>query len=215
MHEDSPIIEATPRKRIGTRYAKRERQAGRLPVNVYGHGEAPVAATVDARTTLRHIHAGEKVFRLMLEGQSVQVVLLKELQFDHLGTNIVHADLARVDLNERIRARVPIRLIGMPKVPAGSVLVHPTSEIEIECMLSRLPDELEVDVTVLTPDSPIHARDVKLPYDTMKLLTDPDAILAAFTRAAAEEVAESATIGGGAAAPEVITERKKEAGDKA
>lgn len=214
MHEDSPIIEATPRKRIGTRYAKRERQAGRLPVNVYGHGEAPVSATVDARSTLRHIHAGEKVFRLQIEGQKEQVVLLKELQFDYLGTNIVHADLARVDLNERIRARVHIRLIGMPKVPAGSVLVHPTSEIEIECMLSRLPDELEVDVSELTPESPIHARDVKLPYDTMKLLTDPDAILAAFTRAAAEETAESATVGT-AAAPEVITERKKEPGDKA
>lgn len=213
MHEDSPIIEATPRKKIGTRYAKRERQAGRLPVNVYGHGEAPVAATVDARTTLRHIQAGEKVFRLKLDGQGEQVVLLKELQFDYLGTNIVHADLARVDLTERIRARVHVKLIGSPKVPAGSVLIHPTSEIEIECMLSRLPDEIEIDVSQLTPESPIHARDVKLPYDTMKLLTDPEAILAAFTRAAAEESAESATVGG-SAGPEVLTERKKD-GDKA
>src|SRR5262245_7919918 len=113
MKQTTPTIAATKRERIGTRYAKRLRDQGRMPAVVYGHGQDPVHVAVDTRETLHHIHKGEKVFKLDLAGASEkeQMILLKDLQFDYLGTHIVHADFARVDLNERVHTRVAIHLI--------------------------------------------------------------------------------------------------------
>src|SRR5690606_11310022 len=103
MHEQSPILEAMKRERVGSRYARRERAAGKMPAVLYGHGQEPVALSVDAKQAVTHIHKGEKVFRLNLAGENAeQTVLLRDVQFDHLGTRIVHCDFARVDLDERV-----------------------------------------------------------------------------------------------------------------
>src|SRR5690242_19023113 len=116
MHEKAPLLSAKKRERLGTRYCERIRKSGGLPAVVYGHGAQPIPVYVEAHNALAHIHAGEKVFRMDLadvqDGFKDQIVLLKELQFDYLGTNPVHVDFARVDLNERVRTRVPIHLVG-------------------------------------------------------------------------------------------------------
>lgn len=215
MHENSPILNAKRRERVGTRYCNRIRQAGGLPAVVYGHGEAPIPIAVDAKETVTHLTRGEKLFQLRMEGESqAQVVLVKELQFDHLGTNVVHADFARVDLEERVEVRVPIHLVGeaIGLKTAGTVLMHPTSEVEIACKVAHLPEFLEVDITELGAGQILHASDIKLPLPTMELLTEPGAIVAQIAThlpqgEGAETTEEGAEVSG-QTQPEVITERK-------
>jgi large subunit ribosomal protein L25 len=172
MHEKQPILTATRRDRLGSRYAKRFREAGKLPAVMYGHGQEPIPIAVDAKEALSHIHRGEKVFKIALDGatgpDAGQIVLLKELQFDYLGTNIVHADFARVDLTERVRTRVPVRLIGEAKglKEAGAILMHPVGELEIECRVTDMPDALEVDISGLQVGQSITAGQVRLPRPT-------------------------------------------------
>lgn len=212
MHENAPLLNATIRERVGTRYSNRIRQAGGLPAIVYGHGEAPVAVSVDAKQTLNYLHKGEKVLQLQIEGHGeVQNVLVKDLQFDYLGTNVVHADFARVDLEERIDVNVSIHLVGeaVGLKTAGATLMHPTNEIEIECKVANLPDFLEVDVSGLEAGEAIHASDIKLPLETMKLRSDPDLIIAQIiVQSVVEEETEESGEVDGAAQPEVITEKK-------
>src|SRR5689334_12008780 len=103
MHEKSPVLNAKTREKLGTRYTKRVREQGGLPAIVYGHKETPVPVSIDSKEAMSHIHKGEKVFRLQMDGKKEpQIVLLKEVQFDHLGTNVVHADFARVSLTDRV-----------------------------------------------------------------------------------------------------------------
>ena len=78
MHENAPVIEAKRRERTGSRYADRIRKQGGLPGIVYGHGEEPVPIYADAVETVSHIHKGEKVFILRLDGAD-QHVLLKDI----------------------------------------------------------------------------------------------------------------------------------------
>jgi len=214
MHESQPVLTATRRERVGSRYCNRIRQAGGLPAVVYGHGEAPVAIAVDAKETVRHLTKGEKLFTLRLEGESAgQVVLIKDLQFDHLGTNIVHADFARVDLEERVAVRVAVHLVGeaIGLKTAGAILIHPTNEVEIECKVANLPDQLEVDITNLEAGGILHAGDIHLPLPTMKLLTDAQSIIAQIV--VQGELVEATGEAGavvGAAEPVVITEKKEE-----
>ncbi len=219
MHEDAPILKAKTRERTGTRYSKRVRDAGGMPAIVYGHGEKPAPVVMEAHELNRMIHDGEKIFRMELDGSGPETVLLKDVQFDYLGTDIVHCDFARVDLNERMTVSVSLKFRGQaPGMKhAGAVMMHPHEEIELECTLSNLPDEIEVDMSGLDVHDTITAADVKLPLETMKLMSDPDMVVAQIIIQAQEE--EDTTSEGGevsdAAEPEVISEKKdKDEDDK-
>lgn len=214
MHGKTPLLKATKRDRLGTRYAGRVRASGGLPAIVYGHKTDPVPVRLDARETLRHIHKGEKVFTLAVEGEGEpQTVLLKDVQFDHLGTRIIHCDLARVSLTEKVTVKVPVHLIGDAKglKSAGAILMHPTNEVEVECRVTDIPDFVEVDIAELDVGHAITAAQVKLPMADMKLKTDPHAIVAQIVIQQELKVEEEAPVEGAAAAePEVITARKKD-----
>lgn len=211
MHEKSPVLNAKSREHLGSRYCKRIRQSGGLPAVLYGHGQQPVPLTLDAKEAIGHLHKGEKVFQLDLGGAS-QVALVKGLQFDYLGTNIVHADFARVDLDERVRTRVPVHLTGeaLGLKTAGAILMHPTNEVEIECRVRDLPDYIEVDIASLDVGHAITAADVKLPLPTMKMITDSHAIVAQIVIQLEQKVAEATEVAATAAQPEVITAKKEE-----
>jgi len=194
MHEKSPVLTAKKRDRLGTRYASRVRAQGGLPAIVYGHKEEPLPVSLDQKDALSHILKGEKVFRLKMDGQKEdQTVLLKDVQFDYLGNGIVHCDFARVSLTDRVVVKVPIHLIGEAKglKTAGAILMHPTSEIEVECVVTEIPEFIELNISELDVDHAITAADVKLPTASMKLKTDKHAMLAqietAFDERAASE----------------------------
>jgi large subunit ribosomal protein L25 len=213
MHENAPVLTAKKRERLGSRYATRVREKGGLPAIVYGHGEEPLPVAIDAHIALGFIHKGEKVFQLQLDGDGTpETVLLKDVQFDYLGSRIVHCDFARVSLTDRVTVSVPVRLLGEARglKTAGAILMHPTLEIEIECIVTDIPDYLEVDIADLDVDQMINAANVKLPKESMKVVTDSHAILAhVVVQTAAPETAEQAVVGGGTT-PEVLREKKKD-----
>src|SRR5262245_15508912 len=215
MHEKAPLLSAKKREKLGTRYCDRIRKSGGLPAVVYGHGSQPIPVYVDAHNAVSHITAGEKVFRMELadgtDGFKDQIVLLKELQFDYLGTNPVHADFARVDLNERIKTRVPVHLVGEAQglKQAGAILRHPPNEVEIQCRVVDLPNFVEVRIDTRDVGHAITAADLKLAGD-VKMLTDKHAILAQIVIQQEIVVGEAETTEGEATEPEVITAKKVE-----
>lgn len=215
MHEKSPVLKAEVREHKGTRYAKRQRAAGRLPAVIYGHGIDPLHVHMDSKTATKLIEKGEKVFRLDMPGtqhaDEGQMLLLKDLQFDYLGDTIIHADFSRVSLTERVRTRVHIQLKGDAKglKTAGAILMHPTNEIEIECRVVDLPDHIEVDVADLDVDQQISASQVKLPMADMKLVSDGHAVVAQIVEIKEQVVAEATAVAADAANPEVIGEKER------
>jgi len=212
MHEESPVLTVERRERLGSRYSKRLREQGRLPAIVYGHGRTPEPVVLDAKEALTHFDKGERVFNLSLEGKA-ETVLLKELQYDHMGDGVVHVDFTRVDLTERVKVKVTVRRVGDAKglKAAGAILIHPVTEVEIECQVSNMPEHLDVDISDLDVNEAIHCGDVSLPLDTMKMISDADGVLAQIVvqhavKTAEEEEVEEAE----GAEPEVITEKKEE-----
>jgi large subunit ribosomal protein L25 len=215
MHEKAPLLKARHRDEQGSRRCRRLRSKGELPAVVYGRGKEPVSIALESREAIAHITKGEKVFRLDFPGakdkDEGQMVLLRDLQFDYLGTNIVHADFTRVSLSDRVKTRVPIHLIGEAKglKTAGAILVHPASDIEVECPVVEIPEYLEVRIDDLDVDQMITAGEVKFPSANFKLLSDSHAAVAQIVVQAEIKTGE-ATTAGAAAAPEVTTAKKEE-----
>ncbi|MDF1870505.1 MAG: 50S ribosomal protein L25 [Phycisphaerales bacterium] len=210
MSDTTPTLTAAKRERTGSRYSRRLRESGSLPAVVYGHKEEPVSIALDMHETMLHLKKGEKLFELDLEGTK-QHVLLKDLGYDYLGTNIIHADFSRVDLNERVDTRAHLTFVGEAAglKTSGAIMMHPINDIELNVLISNLPDHIDVDVSEMEVGDVLHASDVKLPLESMKLLTDPDTIIAQIVMKAVQEddTDESGEVSAEGASPEVIGEK--------
>ncbi len=202
------VLQAELREQLGKRRTARLRDQGRLPAVVYGHGKEAVSITLNGHDFVEGLHHGHRIFEMDLpDGKAT--VLVKDLQYDHLGKNVIHADLVRVDLSERVVVEVPIELRGTAKgTHDGGMIDQGLDHLEVECMVSRIPEVIPVLIKDLGLGELIHARDVSLP-EGVTLQTDPDAMICIChlpkVKAAAEE--EEAEMPEG---PEVITERAGE-----
>jgi large subunit ribosomal protein L25 len=220
MHEKAPLLTAKHRERLGSRYSRRYRDKGELPAVVYGRGKEPVSILLNAEEAIKHITKGEKVFRLDFPGvkdtDEGQMVLVRDLQFDFLGTNIVHVDMTRVSLTDRVRTKVAIHLLGEAKglKQAGAILMHPNATLEVECPVSEIPEFIEVRIEDLDVGHGITAEEVAWPSANFKLITDKHAMVAQIVIQLEEKVAEAATVDA-SAGPEVITAKKPAEGEAA
>lgn len=210
MAVKSAQVTAKPRSELGTRANRRLRESGFLPGVIYGHKEAVVPVSLPHKEVVDHLTHGAHLFDLALEGKS-EKVLVKEVQFDHLGMEVIHVDFARVSLDEKVKVNVPVELKGTPKGEAdGGVLQQIINTLEVECLVTEIPDAIRHVVSEMALNDVVHIRDLKLP-EGVKALQDGDLIVATVKEilevapAAAEE---------GPAEPEVIG-RKPAEGEEA
>jgi len=201
MATQSAQVTAKQRKELGSRANKRLRDSGFVPGVVYGHKEAVIPVTLPKKELTTHIDHGAHLFDLALDGKS-EKVLVKEVQYDHLGLEILHIDFARVSLDEKVEVTVALELKGTPKGEAeGGVLQQIISELEIECLVTDIPEVIRHNVADMEKDSVLHIKDLKLPAG-VRVLQDEDLIVATVKEIAEEAPVEVAE--GTAAEPEVI-----------
>lgn len=196
MTHQTPSVPAEPRERVGTRYAQRLRNSGRLPAVVYGHKQDPVSVSVDQKSMLQHLQHGNRVFELAITGGVTETVLVKDLQFGYLGDNVVHIDFARVNLNEEVTVNVHLHFVGTPAaaMKPGAVVQTDHVEIPITTTVARIPEEIRVDLskmegTVLT------AGEIILPEGAV-LAEDPGTPIISISVVAEEAEGEEVELGG-------------------
>ena len=197
------------RQEAGSKHAARLRLAGKMPAIVYGHGQEPVAISLDLHNFAEMLHHGHRLFDVKM-GKKSETLLVKALQYDHLGKDIIHADLVRVSLAEAVKVTVPTELRGTAKgTHEGGIVDEHLDHLEIECRVSDIPKVIPVYVKELNVGDSIHAGDIELP-EGAKLVTDAEALVLMCHPVAAakstEELEEEMPV-----APEVITEKAEEA----
>jgi large subunit ribosomal protein L25 len=196
------------RAKLGTTGAKALRAVGKLPAVLYGHGVTPEHLAVDAHAFQELIHrAGRNVIITLTDGsRKHQTALVRELQLHPVSRKVIHADLQRVSADEAISARLAVVTTGVAAGVrnAGAVMDVITHELEVEGPASRIPENLEVDVTDLEIHDHITAGEVALPAG-FKLLTAPESIVVSIEPSrTARELEEAAAPAEEAAEPEVI-----------
>ncbi len=180
---------ATKRTVVGKQVGQL-RRAGQMPAVLYGPSTQPVAIQLNAKEVaqvIRHIK-GAQLVDLTVDGKAYKV-LVQELQRDSIKGFFLHADFYAVDMSRVLRVRVPLRLTGSSAavVSLSGVLVHGITEIEIECLPADLPAALDIDLEPLKEiGSSLHVKDVPVP-SAIKVLTDPEELVARVTYQAKEE----------------------------
>ena len=184
-------IKIDKRSATGKWAMRRMRAEGVLPGIVYGHGEAAVPVQLAAADLLGLVKHGARLVDLIGEGQP-ETALIRELQWDVYGTNILHVDFARVAADERIRIEVKITLRGTaPGVEEGGVLNHLMHNVEIECLATEIPDEIKVDVRGLHLEQSLKVSDLVVPPG-VKVLADADVVVVQVAKKIEEVVAAPA-----------------------
>jgi large subunit ribosomal protein L25 len=192
-----------PRSGKGSRAARKVRAQGFVPGIIYGHKEDPVTVMLPLKEfehAIRVQHA--RTFALEMQGKT-ETVLVRELQWDHLGKEMYHVDLMRVDVTERVKVTVPVELRGIPKTSGGAVLDQPMHSLHIECPALSIPDTIRVDISGLVLGAAIHIKELQVPAG-VTVLEAPEAVVVQLKVPGAEPEPTDTT----GAEPEVLTAKK-------
>ena len=204
-----PQIEGRPRSQVGTRNTQRIRTTGRLPAVIYGHRQDPVHLSVDQKEVTNLLNHQAHVIEVVMDSVT-EPCLIKQVQWDHLGSNILHLDLARVDLTERVTVSVDLELTGEPVglKESGSFLQHLINEIELSCLASQIPDRLKADISDLKVGDTFTVADLTMPSG-VTATADGDAIIASI-QILTEEPEGEAEDQAATAQPEIIGKKEAE-----
>jgi large subunit ribosomal protein L25 len=208
---DAVVLVAEPRSTRGKQAARKLRRTGKVPAVLYGHKEETLSVALPLEEVEKAIRRGVRVVDLKAGGKE-EKALIRDVQWDHLGKDLMHVDFARVAADERIVISVPIQLRGTaPGVTAGGVLDQPLYSLSVECLAISIPESIRVNIGELQMDMAIHVRDLVLPPD-VKAMTDAEAIVVHVTKPALEpEAPVAAPEAAEQVEPEVIGQKEKAA----
>lgn len=155
-------IEVQNREGTGTLASKKLRQTGNVPAILYGHGESNVNLAVKGDAISKLIHQGSKI--LSLTGAVTETALVKDVQWDAFGIDILHVDFTRVSQSEAVEVTLPVELHGeAPGIAQGGKLAFLLHDLTISCPANAVPESLSVSVAELKLGESIQAKEVPLP----------------------------------------------------
>ena len=210
------VLKAEIRDVIG-KQVKAMRRAGKLPAVVYGRHTDPINISLDSHTASLVLGrlTSSSLVTIDLAGKEYPA-LVREKQRDYIKNRLLHVDFLAVSLTETLRANVAVNLVGVSAAVKdfNAVLVTNLQSLEVECLPADLPERIDIDISVLArPGDGIRVRDVQV-SDKVRLLDDPDTMVAVATFAKVEEEAVGVPGAEGVAPAEAEPELAVERGKK-
>jgi large subunit ribosomal protein L25 len=211
-------VEGKIREERGKNAARRTRLTGMVPAVLYGGSGSSLALSVNAKQVARILRSESghnTIFTVLVAGSQDEKAMVKDWQVDPVTNTLLHVDLLRIAMDVRMRVRVPVHTFGEAQGVKlqGGIFEMVTREVEIECLPGDIPEEFRVDISGLTIGKQLRAGDLPVDPQKIKLLTDPERVLAHVVVLKKEEepAAEAAVAAETAPAePEVIKKGKKE-----
>ena len=159
-------LKAEKREDFGKKL-KKAREAGSLPVIVYGRKEEAGAYFVDLKEFNKiYKEAGESAVVELKTADGDKDILIYDVAYHPVTGVPVHADFYVVEKGKKVEVDVPIIFEGESPAVKGlnGILVKVMHELSVEAMPKDLPHDIKVDISVLVDfDSQILVKDIKLP----------------------------------------------------
>jgi large subunit ribosomal protein L25 len=214
---DKIVVQGAPRATRGKNENRRLRLTGNVPAVLYGGKGESIAVSVNTKQVsaiLRSASGHNTLFQVDLGGKH-EPAIVKDWLVDPVSGKLLHVDLLRIAMDVRMKVKVPVHTFGDPsgvKVQGG-VFEMVTREVEVECLPADIPTEFRVDVSGLALNAALRASDLPLDKAKLKLITEPERVIAHVVALKVEEEKPADAVAADAATPaepEVIKKGKKE-----
>jgi large subunit ribosomal protein L25 len=184
-------INGITRTEFGKGASRRARRDGQVPAVIYGHGEAPVHITLNARDLGNALKESNVLLNITFDGRT-ELTLPKSIVKNPLKQNLEHLDLVLVRRGEKVTVHVPVHTEG--KHDPDGILEHVHNTIEVETEATNIPKFLVLDIEGMKAGTFKLASDVVLPAG-VTLVLDPTSTVVHLSErraATAEETAAAA-----------------------
>lgn len=171
---------------VNTRQATRKalkslREQELVPGVVYGQGKDAVSieATESDLQTAYNEAGFNRLIELKIDDGKPVNTLLVDTQRNPVSGDLLHFDLYKVRMDEKIDTEVPIHFEGT--APAtyqkDGVLIKNLDTIEIRALPNKLPESFEINLEKLEEiNDAVHVSDLTVP-DGVEILTDIEEII--------------------------------------
>ncbi|MBX3095924.1 MAG: 50S ribosomal protein L25 [Fimbriimonadaceae bacterium] len=161
-----PTLQATIRETNSSAEVNRLRKSGHMPMALITPEKETrllQANTREIRDVMRSI-TGVPLFDLSLDGGKCKVVV-KDVQRDALSKYVTHITLQQIRDTDKIRVQLPIHVHGTPVAvdKNESTLATSLTSIEVQCIVNKMPDSVELDISHLGESDKITVGDLELP----------------------------------------------------
>ena len=196
------LFQSELRDLTGSANTRRLRRGGHVPAILYGHGKANVSLSLVSKQVQSAIEKREKLVKL--EGAVTETALVKAVQWDALGSEVIHLDLTRVDEKETVEVTVVIVVKGTaPGLTAGGRVNRTIRRTQITCPVMKIPSEIELNLSTLELNGTLTLADIELPEGS-QFVSAPDTVVATCTEIIIVKESTADEAAGDAAEPELI-----------
>lgn len=184
---------------------KKLRHQDLIPGNVFGQD----IESIPFQVTTKDLYAAYKAVRetgvLYLTVDSKEIpVMIKHIQRHPVSGKLLHVDMRKVNLKQKIEAQVPVVTVNeSPAVKQGGVLLTHADQLTVEALPADMPNQIEIDLEQFTEvGQEIRVKDIKTPA-TYTITTDPETAVLAVIEHKEESVEPETT----SESPEVAGEQ--------
>lgn len=211
MDSDTTAIVAGKRDVMGTKAARRLRRQGQVPAIIYGQGDSNPSIALPTHEVEVAIARGAHLLTISIEGEDLKY-LIKDVQYDYMGSTPIHLDLVKVDEHEVVVVSVLIELRGTPAgISDGGSLDQVMNDLAVRCKVADIPELIRPSVAKLGIGETLHVSDIELPEGVEAVSDGAEAVAVVRAPVEEEEEAEGEAEGEeGQAEPEVIGRDKKD-----
>lgn len=171
---------------------RRLRREGLIPAILYGQGEKPLTISVQAKefTTMIKKAGLNALIELVIEGDKKKtplVVMLKDYQTDPFRQILTHIDLLKINLQEKVTVKIPLKMTGKAVgVTKGGLVEQTRRELEVKCLPGNIPEEIEIDISALDMGDSLHLKDIHLP-EGVESVVEAESVLVSIVAPKEEE----------------------------
>ncbi len=180
---EQKFVEAEKRTVTGKNAARRIRQAGRVPGNLYGEKQEALSLTLSPKqlgTVLRSQAGQNTIFELKVSGGEHTPAMIVDTQFEPVHGHLLHVDLKRIAMGKKLKVSVHVLLTGeAPGVKVqGGILEVVYREVEVECLPTDIPEHIEIGIETLELGQYLRVADLqKVAGEKVHILSDPNGVI--------------------------------------
>ena len=183
-------LSAEPRERAGKGAARAARRAGRVPGIIYGDNKEPMLISLEPRELSRAL-AKRGFFATLVDVKvdgAVHRTLPRDVQVHPATDAPMHVDLMRVGSHARVTVAVPVVFTNpemSPGIRRGGILNIVRHEVELNCPVDNIPDQLVVELNGLEIGDSVHISRVIIPEGCRPTIAERDFTIASIASSSA------------------------------